>query len=282
MLYITLSNGVKMPAIGYGVFQIPSHNDCVKAVSKALETGYRLIDTAQAYGNEEAVGEAIKSSSVPRSEVFLTTKIWITHAGEQKAAKSIDDSLRRLKTDYVDLLMVHQPFSDYYGTYRAMEQALKDGKCRALGVSNFFADRLVDLCCFMELKPQVNQVETHVFQQQSYLKTYLDRYKILLEAWGPLAEGDNNLFDNPLLKRLAQKYNKSVAQIALRFLVQQGIVAIPKTVHVERMAENLDIFDFEILRSDMDLIRSLDTKESLLADHYDPEFIQDLAKFQSM
>lgn len=280
MLYITLNNGVKMPAIGYGVFQIPSHDDCVKAVSNALDVGYRLIDTAQAYDNEEAVGQAIKQSSIPRSEVFLTTKIWITHAGEQKATESINDSLRKLKTDYVDLLMIHQPYNDYYGTYRAMERALKEGKCRALGVSNFFADRLVDLCCFVETKPQVNQVETHVFQQQSYLKTYLDRYRILLEAWGPLAEGANNLFEHPLLKKLATKYNKTVAQIALRFLVQQGIVAIPKTVHVERMSENLDIFDFEILRSDMELIKALDTKESLFADHYDPEFIQDLANFR--
>lgn len=266
-----------MPALGFGVFQIPDHRECERVVADAIGVGYRLIDTAQAYNNEEAVGAAIKASSVPRDEIFLTSKVWVTQSGEHKAMLSIDESLRKLGTDYLDLMLIHQPFGDYYGTYRALEQALKMGKVRAIGVSNFFADRLVDLCNFVEVMPQVNQMETHVFQQQAALRPYLDKFKVQLESWGPFAEGKNNFFNQPVLLKLAAKKNKTVAQIALRFLVQSGIVAIPKSSHINRMEENIDIFDFELLPAELDLIRGLDLKRSLFCDHNDPEFVQALA-----
>lgn len=277
MRHLTLNNGVKMPALGFGVFQIPDHRECERVVADAIGVGYRLIDTAQAYNNEEAVGAAIKASSVPRDEIFLTSKVWVTQSGEHKAMLSIDESLRKLGTDYLDLMLIHQPFGDYYGTYRALEQALKMGKVRAIGVSNFFADRLVDLCNFVEVMPQVNQMETHVFQQQAALRPYLDKFKVQLESWGPFAEGKNNFFNQPVLLKLAAKKNKTVAQIALRFLVQSGIVAIPKSSHINRMEENIDIFDFELLPAELDLIRGLDLKRSLFCDHNDPEFVQALA-----
>lgn len=280
MQSIVLSNGVRMPSLGFGVFQVVDLYECQKAVENALGVGYRLIDTAQAYFNEEAVGKAIKASAVNRDEVFITSKIWLTNAGEKKAMDSIHESLKKLNTDYIDLMLIHQPFNDYYGTYRALEQALKEGKCRAIGVSNFFADRLVDLCSFVEVKPHVNQMETHVFQQQTALRPYLDKYKVQLESWGPFAEGKNNFFNHPILKKLANKYQKSIAQIALRFLIQSGIVAIPKSIHVERMEENINIFDFEISNSDMTLIRGLDTKTSLFCNHNDPQFIQALTEIK--
>ena len=277
MQQLMLSNGVKMPVVGFGVFQLPDHQQCYQVVQDALSVGYRLIDTAQAYDNEEAVGKAIKDSSVPRDEVFITSKIWVSHSGEKAAYASLEASLRKLKTDYLDLMLIHQPFGDYYGTYRALEKALKEGKCRAIGVSNFFADRLVDLCNFVEVKPHINQMETHVFQQQAALRPYLDKFKVQLESWGPLAEGKNGIFTQPILKKIAAKHNKSVAQVALRFLVQSGIIIIPKSSKRERMEENINIFDFEISQADMSLIRALDTKHSLFCNHRDPEFVQALA-----
>ena len=274
MQHLVLNNGVKMPILGFGVFQIPEASECERVVTDALGVGYRLIDTAQAYGNEEAVGKAIRASGVPRDEIFLTSKVWISNSGENKAMASIDESLRKLNTDYLDLMLIHQPFGDYYGTYRALEQALKMGKCRAIGLSNFFADRLVDLCNFMEVRPQVNQMETHVFQQQVALRPYLDKYKVQLESWGPFAEGKNNFFTQPRLTKIAAKRGKSVAQVALRFLIQSGIIAIPKSAHRQRMEENIDVFDFELKKSDMEQLRGLDTKRSLFCNHHDPEFVQ--------
>lgn len=277
MQYLKLANGVKMPILGFGVYQIADYAQCKQAVKDALDVGYRSFDTAQAYGNESAVGVAIQESGIPRDEVFITTKVWISNAGEEKAKASIDESLKKLRTDHVDLLLIHQPFGDYYGTYRALEQALAEGKTRAIGVSNFFADRLVDLCNFVKVKPHVNQMETHVFQQQVQLKPYLDKFKVQLESWGPFAEGHNNFFKQPILLKIGDKYGKSAAQVALRFLIQSGVVVIPKTVHKERMIENFNIFDFELTESDMDLIRGLDEGKSLFCDHYDPEFVQFLA-----
>lgn len=280
MQHLVLNNGVKMPILGFGVFQIPEASECERVVTDALGVGYRLIDTAQAYGNEEAVGKAIRASGVPRDEIFLTSKVWISNSGENKAMASIDESLRKLNTDYLDLILIHQPFGDYYGTYRALEQALKMGKCRAIGLSNFFADRLVDLCNFMEVRPQVNQMETHVFQQQVALRPYLDKYKVQLESWGPFAEGKNNFFTQPLLTKIAAKRGKSVAQVALRFLIQSGIIAIPKSAHRQRMEENIDVFDFELKKSDMEQLRGLDTKRSLFCNHHDPEFVQALVELR--
>lgn len=280
MQHLVLNNGVKMPILGFGVFQIHEASECERVVTDALGVGYRLIDTAQAYGNEEAVGKAIRASGVPRDEIFLTSKVWISNSGENKAMASIDESLRKLNTDYLDLMLIHQPFGDYYGTYRALEQALKMGKCRAIGLSNFFADRLVDLCNFMEVRPQVNQMETHVFQQQVALRPYLDKYKVQLESWGPFAEGKNNFFTQPLLTKIAAKRGKSVAQVALRFLIQSGIIAIPKSAHRQRMEENIDVFDFELKKSDMEQLRGLDTKRSLFCNHHDPEFVQALVELR--
>ena len=280
MQHLVLNNGVKMPILGFGVFQIPEASECERVVTDALGVGYRLIDTAQAYGNEEAVGKAIRASGVPRDEIFLTSKVWISNSGENKAMASIDESLRKLNTDYLDLMLIHQPFGDYYGTYRALEQALKMGKCRAIGLSNFFADRLVDLCNFMEVRPQVNQMETHVFQQQVALRPYLDKYKVQLESWGPFAEGKNNFFTQPLLTNISAKRGKSVAQMALRFLIQSGIIAIPKSAHRQRMEENIDVFDFELKKSDMEQLRGLDTKRSLFCNHHDPEFVQALVELR--
>lgn len=280
MQHLMLNNGVKMPILGFGVFQIPEAKVCQKVVMDALAVGYRLIDTAQAYGNEEAVGKAIATSGVPRNEIFLTSKIWLSNSGEDKAMASIDESLRKLHMDYIDLMLIHQPFGDYYGIYRALEQALKSGKCRAIGVSNFFADRLVDLCNFMEIRPQVNQMETHVFQQQTALRPYLDKYKVQLESWGPFAEGKNNFFSHPLLTKIASKRGKSVAQVALRFLIQSGIIAIPKSTHRQRMEENIDIFDFELTKADLEQLRGLDTKHSLFCSHHDPEFVQALVELR--
>ena len=280
MQHLVLNNGVKMPILGFGVFQIPDAHECKRVVSDALGVGYRLIDTAQAYGNEEAVGKAVLESGVPRSEIFLTSKVWISNSGQSKAMASIEESLRKLKTDYLDLMLIHQPFGDYYGTYRALEQALKQGKCRAIGLSNFFADRLVDLCNFVEVRPQVNQMETHVFQQQVQLRPYLDKYKVQLESWGPFAEGKNNFFNHPLLNKIAQKRGKSVAQVALRFLIQSGIIAIPKSSHRQRMEENIDVFDFELTKADMEQLRGLDTRCSLFCNHQDPEFVQALVELR--
>ena len=273
MEYKTLNNGVKMPMLGYGVYQV-APEECERCVLDALSVGYRAVDTAQAYGNEEGVGSALKKSGVPRGEVFLTTKVWITDAGEEKAARSIDESLRKLGTDYVDLLLIHQPFGDYYGTYRAMEKAYKAGKVRAIGVSNFYPDRFIDLANFCEVTPAVNQVETHVFQQQKVARGVAEKYGTLIQSWGPFAEGKNGIFTNETLVKIGKKYGKTVAQTALRFLLQSGVAIIPKSTHKERMAENLDILNFSLSEEDMREISALDTGKSLFFSHYDPRTVE--------
>lgn len=274
MQTVKLNNGVEMPILGFGVYQLPEHKECEKAVLEALDTGYRLLDTAQAYFNEEAVGSAIKKSGIARKDIFLVTKIWISNAGYEKAKKSIEESLNKLQTDYVDLLLIHQPFNDYYGTYRAMEEAYKAGKTRAIGVSNFYPDRFIDLSHFCEVQPAVNQVETHVFQQQKVAREIMKKYHTQIMSWGPFAEGRNNYFQNETLKEIGAKYGKSVAQTALRFLTQEGVVVIPKSTHKERMEENFHIFDFELSEEDMNKIRALDTGKSLFFSHYDPETVE--------
>lgn len=273
MNYITLNNGVEMPAVGYGVYQV-SPDECVRCVEDALHAGYRLIDTAQSYDNEYEVGQGLRQSGVVRGDIFLTTKIWIANAGYEKAKASIDDSLRRLQTDYIDLMLIHQPFGDYYGTYRAMEEAYKDGKPRAIGVSNFFADRLIDLCHNVEVMPAVNQVETHVFHQQAELHAIMDKYGVVHESWGPFAEGRKDFFTHPVLQRIGAAHHKTAAQAALRFLLQKDIVVIPKSVHKERMAQNLDIFDFSLSDGEMKELEGLDEKESLFFSHYDPKMVE--------
>lgn len=274
MQTVKLNNGVEMPILGFGVYQVPDHKECEKAVLEALDTGYRLLDTAQAYFNEEAVGSAIKKSGIARKDIFLVTKIWISNAGYEKAQKSIEESLNKLQTDYVDLLLIHQPFNDYYGAYRAMEEAYKAGKTRAIGVSNFYPDRFIDLSHFCEVQPAVNQVETHVFQQQKVAREIMKKYHTQIMSWGPFAEGRNNYFQNETLKEIGAKYGKSVAQTALRFLTQEGVVVIPKSTHKERMEENFHIFDFELSEEDMNKIRALDTGKSLFFSHYDPETVE--------
>lgn len=274
MEYCELSNGVKMPLLGFGVFQIPDHTECERILTEALGVGYRLVDTAQAYYNEEAVGKAIKNSGVPRDQIFLTSKVWISNAGDTKAAASIDASLQKLQTDYLDLMLIHQPFGDFYGSYRALESALKAGKCRAIGVSNFFADRMVDLCQFVEVKPHVNQLETHVFQQQTALRPILAESGTQLQAWGPLAEGKNGFFTNPVLTEIGAKYHKSAAQVALRFLVQSGVSAIPKASSRDHMEQNFAVFDFALSAEDMEQIKKLDTGSSLFVNHSDPNFVK--------
>ena len=278
MQTVKLNNGVEMPILGYGVFLVDP-KECERCVTDAIDVGYRMIDTAQAYYNEEGVGTAIKKSGIKRDEFFLVTKVWITNSGEEKAAKSIEESLKKLQTDYVDLLLIHQPFGDYYGTYRAMEKAYKDGKTRAIGVSNFFPDRFVDLCNFVEIKPMVNQMETHIFQQEKTLRKYMDKYNTQLMSWSPMARGENNFFNNEILKAIGEKYNKSVAQVALRFLTQENVIVIPKSTHKERMKENFEIFDFELSKDDMDTLRSLDKGESIFVNHYDPEFVQSIINY---
>ena len=278
MQTIKLNNGVEMPILGYGVFLVDP-KECERCATDAIDVGYRMIDTAQAYYNEEGVGTAIKKSGIKRDEFFLVTKVWITNSGEEKAAKSIEESLKKLQTDYVDLLLIHQPFGDYYGTYRAMEKAYKDGKTRAIGVSNFFPDRFIDLCNFVEIKPMVNQMETHVFQQETTLRKYMDKYNAQLMSWSPMARGENNFFNNEILKAIGEKYNKSVAQVALRFLTQENVIVIPKSTHKERMKENFEIFDFELSKDDMDTLRSLDKGESIFVNHYDPEFVQSIINY---
>ena len=270
---VTLNNGVRMPMLGYGVYQV-SNEECERCVLDAISVGYRAIDTAQSYGNEEAVGSAVQRCGVPRDELFLTTKVWISNAGYEAAKDSIDRSLQKLRTDYIDLLLIHQPFGDYYGTYRAMEEAYKAGKLRAIGVSNFYPDRLIDLCQFVEVTPAVNQVETHVFQQQKTAHEYMEKYGVQHESWGPFAEGRKDFFSNPVLTEIGRKYGKSSAQTALRFLLQSNVVVIPKSTHKERMAQNIDVFDFTLSEADMEVIRKLDEGESLFFSHYDPATVE--------
>lgn len=273
MEYVTLNNGVKMPMLGYGVYQTPPE-DTERCVLDAIQVGYRSIDTAQAYSNEEGVGNAIEKCGLPREELFITTKVWISNAGYEKAKASIKESLRKLKTDYIDLLLIHQPFGDYYGTYRAMEEAYKEGKVRAIGISNFYPDRYLDIQHFAEIKPAVNQVETHLFQQQKMAKEYMTKYNTQIMSWGPFAEGKNDYFNTPALKELGQNYNKSAAQVALRFLLQSGVVLIPKSVHKNRMEENFNIFDFSLTEDEMKTLEALDTGASLFFSHYDPQTVE--------
>ncbi|WP_027108318.1 aldo/keto reductase [Lacticigenium naphthae] len=268
---ITLTNGVKMPQLGYGVFQIADLEECERCVLDAIDVGYRLIDTAQAYGNEEAVGNAIKKSSVSREELFITTKIWISNASYEKAKASMDESLRKLQTDYIDLMLIHQPFNDYYGAYRAMEEYYKAGKLKAIGVSNFHPDRLIDIATYTEIPPMVNQVETHVFNQQKEAQKVMEEYNVQIESWGPFAEGKNDFFTNETMKEIGEKYKKSVAQVALRYLLQRNVVVIPKTVNKDRMKENFDVFDFELTQEDMERLGELDKESSLFFNHQTAE-----------
>ncbi|MCX4257194.1 MAG: aldo/keto reductase [Oscillospiraceae bacterium] len=273
MEYVTLNNGIKMPILGYGVYQVPN-DECEKCVLDAISVGYRSIDTAQAYGNEEAVGNAVKKCGVPRDELFITTKVWITNGGYEKAKASLKESLKKLQSEYIDLVLIHQPFNDYYGTYRAMEEAYKEGWIRAIGVSNFYPDRLVDLCSFVEVKPAINQVETHVFQQQKKAHDYMEKYGVQHQSWGPFAEGRKDFFTNQTLTEIGEKYGKTAAQTALRFLIQSDVVVIPKSVRRERMEQNFDVFDFTLDSGDMTAISALDEGESLFFSHYDPAIVE--------
>lgn len=273
MKNIVLNNGVEMPQVGYGVYQV-SPEECERCVSDALKVGYRMIDTAQAYHNEEGVGAAVKKSGIPRGDLFLVSKIWISNYGYEKAKASIDESLRRLGTDYIDLMLLHQPFCDRYGAYRALEEAYKEGKLRAIGVSNFYPDHFIDLASNVEIVPAVNQVETHVFDQQIETQKYMKEFGTYMMAWAPLAEGRNNFFTNTVLEGIGRKYGKSVAQVALRWLVQRDVIIIPKSTHVERMEQNLDIFDFTLSDDDMAEISRLDTATSLFFDHHDPQTVK--------
>lgn len=274
MRNITLNNGIEMPVLGFGVYQINDAAACEKAVVDAIEAGYRLIDTASAYGNEEAVGNAIKKSGVAREELFITTKLWISGAGYDQAKKAFEVSLNKLQLDYLDLYLIHQPYGDVYGSWRAMEELYKDGRIKAIGVSNFHPDRIMDLIVHNEIIPAINQIETHPFNQQIETQKFLTENNVQIESWGPFAEGKNNMFSNELLTSIGAKYNKSVAQIILRWLVQRGVVVIPKSVKKERIVENIDVFDFELATEDMDAIIALDTKESVFFDHRDPAIVK--------
>lgn len=273
MNYVTLANGVKMPQLGYGVYQV-TKEECKRCVLDALDVGYRAIDTAQSYFNEAEVGEAIAESGIDRKEIFLTTKVWIEHYGYEQAKESVLQSMEKLKTDYIDLVLLHQPFADYYGAYRALEDLYEEGKLRAIGVSNFYPDRLVDIASFARIKPMVNQIETHPLNQQIEAHEWLKKYGVIHEAWAPFGEGRGNMFTNPVLQKLGDKYNKTVAQVILRWQLQRGIVVIPKSTHKERMAQNLDLFDFTLTNEDMQAIASLDTKTSSLFSHQDPAMVE--------
>ena len=268
-----LYNGVEVPANGFGVYQV-SKEDCKESVLTALKTGYRHIDTAQSYFNESEVGKALKESDVPRKEIFLTTKVWIDNYGEGKTYDSVVESLKKLQTDYLDLILLHQPVGDYYAAYRDLEKLYEEGKVRAIGVSNFYPDRLVDLCMFAKIKPMVNQIEVNVFNQQVEAKKWADKYGVVLEAWAPFAEGRNNMFHNEVLQAIGEKHNKSVAQVILRWLYQRGIVSLAKSVHEERIKENFDIYLFELDNDDMKKIETLDTKTSSFFSHQDPGIIE--------
>lgn len=278
---IKLSNGVLMPQMGYGVYQIEPE-DCERCVMDAISVGYRMIDTAQAYLNEEAVGKAWKKSGVRREDLFLVNKVWYSNYGEGQTMKSIDESLRKLQTDYIDLMLLHQPFCDRYGAYRDLEKAYKAGKVRAIGVSNFFPDHLVDLAANMEIAPMVNQVETHVFDQQCEARKYMDEIGTHIMSWAPLAEGQNNLFSDPVLTKIGEKYGKTAAQVALRWLLQSDVIIIPKTVHKSRMEENLNLFDFTLDADDMEAIALLDTGHSLFLDHHDGEVAKQFMEWRAV
>jgi diketogulonate reductase-like aldo/keto reductase len=282
MKSIILNNGIEMPILGFGVYQVPDAEECERSVFDALQTGYRLIDTAAAYLNEEAVGKAIKRSEVPREKLFITTKLWIQDAGYDSAKKAFEKSLKKLRLDYLDLYLIHQPFGDIYGSWRAMEELYSEGRIRAIGVSNFYPDRLMDLIVHNKIVPAVNQIETHPFNQQLEEQKFLNENNVQTESWGPFAEGKNNLFQNELLKGIGAKYNKSIAQVVLRWLIQRDIIAIPKSVRKERIQENFNIFDFELATEDMKAIASLDTKQSIFLNHRDPAIVKWIgeAKFE--
>ena len=276
---IVLSNGVKMPILGYGVYQVEP-DECERCVSDAVEAGYRLIDTAQAYCNEEGVGRAVKKSGIKRDEFFIVTKVWISNAGYENAKKSIETSLSKLQTDYIDLLLIHQPFNDYYGTYRAMEEFYEKGVLKSIGVSNFYPDRFMDFSNFVKVKPMVNQMETHIFNQQKKLHEILKENKCQLMSWGPFAEGRNDFFNNTVLKSIGSKYGKTSAQTALRYLIQKNIIVIPKSTHKERMIENINVFDFSLSNDDMAALEKLDTQNSLFFSHYDPDFVKFILNYK--
>ncbi len=277
MEYIHLRNGVKMPQLGYGVYQV-AQDECERCVLDALKVGYRAIDTAQSYFNEEQVGSAIEKSGIDRKDIFLTTKVWVEHYGYEETKKSVLESMRKLHTDYLDLCLLHQPFSDYYGAWRALEELYEDEIIRAIGVSNFYPDRLVDICSFARIRPMVNQVETHPFNQQIEAKKWMDKYGVQIEAWAPFGEGRGNMFQNQVLNEIGAKYNKSAAQVILRWHLQRGVIIIPKSTHIERMQENLNVFDFALSEEDMEKIASLDTKTSAFFSHYDPAIVEWFAK----
>lgn len=275
---VKLNNGVEIPVIGFGVFQIPDPAACQQAVSDALEVGYRLIDTAAAYMNEEAVGAAIKSSGIPREDIFVTTKLWVQDYGYDNTLKAFDVSMKKLGLDYLDLYLMHKPYNDYYGAWRAMERLYKEGRIRAIGVTSFWNERLADLITFNEVKPAVNQVETNVWCQQWAASEYMAKEGVLHEAWGPFAEGYNHVFTNPLLTQIANKHHKTTGQVQLRWMYQRGVVVIPKSVHKERMAENLDIFDFALDANDMAAIRTLDLNRGIAYDEMDPNVVKGIAQ----
>lgn len=274
MQTVKLNNGVEMPILGFGVFQIPDPSECEQAVLDAINTGYRLFDTAASYGNEVAVGNAIQKSGVAREKLFITTKVWASDMGYENTIHSFQKSLEKLQLDYLDLYLIHQPYSDVFGSWQAMEELYEAGKIRAIGVANFQIDRVMDLLVFGKIAPAVNQIETHPFHQQNEAEVFLKENNVQMQSWGPFAEGKNNIFSHELLVSLAKKYNKTVAQIILRWLTQRGVVAIPKSVRKERMEENFNIFDFELSAEDMEHIKTLDTNQSLFFDHRDPKIIQ--------
>lgn len=273
MDYKILSNGVKMPQLGYGVYQV-TKEECERCVLDALKAGYRLIDTAQSYFNEEEVGSAIQKSGIPREEIFLTTKVWIEHYGYEACKKSIEESLRKLKTDYIDLMLLHQPFADYYGAWRALEEYYDAGKIRAIGISNFYPDRMIDITSNVRIKPMVNQIEIHPHHQQEEAKKWHDKYGIQLEAWAPFGEGRGGMFNEPILNEIGTKYGKTAAQVILRWQLQRDIVVIPKSTHYERMVENFNVFDFTLSDEDMKIIATLDKKQSSFFSHTDPNMVE--------
>lgn len=273
MNYITLSNGVKMPQLGYGVYQV-TKEECERCVLDALKVGYRSIDTAQAYYNEAEVGSAIEKSGVPRKKIFLTSKVWLEHYGYEECKKSVLESMKKLKTDYIDLMLLHQPFGDYYGAWRALEELYDEGKLRAIGISNFYPDRMIDIVSFSRIKPMINQIEIHPHNQQTIAKEWNEKYGLQLEAWAPFGEGRGDMFNIPELKKIAKKHNKTTAQVILRWHLQRGIVVIPKSTHIERMEENFNVFDFELSNEDMTTISNLDKNESSFFSHQDPARVE--------
>lgn len=279
MKNVRLNNGVEMPILGFGVYQIPDYNECKKSVLQALEAGYRLIDTASAYQNEKAVGDAIKESGVDRKELFITTKLWITETGYEKTKKSFEESMEKLQLDYLDLYLIHQPFGDYYGSWRAMEELNENKKIRAIGISNFYPDRFVDLAENSKIKPAVNQIETHPLFQREYDDKIMKEYGTQIESWGPFAEGKNNMFNNPIILEIGKKHNKSAAQVILRWLIQRNVVVIPKSVRKERIIENFNVFDFELSEDDMNKIKSMDMGKSLFFSHRDVETVKLLINY---